>query len=63
MTLFQICRNLLLICNILLNSKELEWGVLEAIRSVCTPEIVVLTQASYVMLWLSGLPALVNLPQ
>ncbi|KAJ8920022.1 hypothetical protein NQ315_011672 [Exocentrus adspersus] len=60
---FQICRNLLLICNILLNSKKLEWGILEAIRSVCTPEIVVLTQASYVMLWISGLPALVNLPQ
>ncbi|XP_018568434.1 nuclear pore complex protein Nup160 homolog isoform X2 [Anoplophora glabripennis] len=59
---FQICRNLLLICNILLKNKEKEWGVLEAIRSVCTPEIVVLTQASYIMLWLSGLPALVNLP-
>ncbi|CAH1156010.1 unnamed protein product [Phaedon cochleariae] len=60
---FQICRNLLLICNILLSFKTSDSGVLEAIRSVCTPEIVVLTQASYVMLWLSGLPALVNLPQ
>ncbi|KAJ8959900.1 hypothetical protein NQ318_011637 [Aromia moschata] len=62
-TRFQICRNLLLICNILLNSKNSEWGVLEAIRSVCSPEIVVLTQASFGMLWLSGLTALVNLPQ
>ncbi|KAG5881796.1 hypothetical protein JTB14_037092 [Gonioctena quinquepunctata] len=60
---FQICRNLLLICNILLSGKAFDSGVLEAIRSVCTPEIVVLTQASFVMLWLSGLPGLVNLPQ
>ncbi|XP_072392736.1 nuclear pore complex protein Nup160 homolog [Diabrotica undecimpunctata] len=59
---FQICRNLLLICNILLNEKTLDWGVLEAIRSVCTPEIVVLTQASYVVLWLCGLTTIVNLP-
>ncbi|XP_074031669.1 nuclear pore complex protein Nup160 isoform X2 [Leptinotarsa decemlineata] len=60
---FQICRNLLLVCNILLSGKAFDSGVLEAIRSVCMPEIVVLTQASYVMLWLSGLSALGNLPQ
>ncbi|XP_057663813.1 nuclear pore complex protein Nup160 homolog [Diorhabda carinulata] len=59
---FQICRNLLLICNILLNEKSLDWGVLEAVRSVCTPEIVVLTQASYVVLWLCGLTSIANLP-
>ncbi|KAL3269609.1 hypothetical protein HHI36_008672 [Cryptolaemus montrouzieri] len=57
-TRFTICRNLLLICNILLKRQELPWEVLEAIRSVCLPEIVVLTQASYVIYWLSGLPAL-----
>ncbi|CAH0554990.1 unnamed protein product [Brassicogethes aeneus] len=61
-TRFSICRNLLLICNILLYRKELEWGILEAIRSVCMPEIVVFTQASYVMMWLSSLQGLVNLP-
>ncbi|RZC33085.1 nuclear pore complex protein Nup160 -like, partial [Asbolus verrucosus] len=59
---FTICRNLLLISNILLERKELDWNVLEAIRSVCTPEIVVLTQANYVMVWLSGLSALTYLP-
>lgn len=59
---FTICRNLLLISNILLERRELDWNVLEAIRSVCTPEIVVLTQANYVMVWLSGLSALTYLP-
>lgn len=60
---FAICRNLLLISNILLERKELSWNVLEAIRSVCTPEIVVLTQAYYIIVWVSGLPALSFLPQ
>lgn len=54
-TRFTICRNLLLICNVLLDRRELDWSVLEALRSVCMPEIVVFTQASYVMTWLSGL--------
>ncbi|XP_045475134.1 nuclear pore complex protein Nup160 homolog [Harmonia axyridis] len=57
-TRFNICRNLLLISNILLKKQDLRWEVLESIRSVCSPDIVVLTQASYVMYWLSSLPAL-----
>nr|CAH7729258.1 unnamed protein product [Callosobruchus chinensis] len=60
---FQICRNLLLICNIVLSEVRLELDVLEAVRSVCTPEIVVLTQAAYVMLWITGLSAQLNMPQ
>lgn len=60
---FQICRNLLLICNILMNDVRMEETVKEAIRSVCTPEIVVLTQANFAMLWLSRLPALANIIQ
>ncbi|CAH1112722.1 unnamed protein product [Psylliodes chrysocephalus] len=59
---FLICRNLLLVCNVLLKEKTLDWGVLEAVRSVCMPDIVVLTQASFVVLWLSGLSTLVNMP-
>lgn len=59
---FAICRNLLLISNILLERKEFDWNFLETMRSVCRPEIVVLTQANFVMLWLSGLPALTYLP-
>lgn len=59
---FTICRNLLLICNILLERSELDWNTLEAIRSVASPEIVVLTQANYVMIWLSSLTALTSLP-
>ncbi|KAK9890753.1 hypothetical protein WA026_012101 [Henosepilachna vigintioctopunctata] len=55
---FVICRNLLLIANILLKRREMSWEILEAVRSVCSPEIVVLTQASYVIYWLSGLSAL-----
>ncbi|CAH2014720.1 unnamed protein product [Acanthoscelides obtectus] len=60
---FQICRNLLLICNIVLSEVRLELHVLEAVRSVCTPEIVVLTQSAYVMLWITGLSAQLNVPQ
>jgi nuclear pore complex protein Nup160 len=59
---FVICRNLLLISEILLERGELDCNMLEAIRSVCSPEIVVLTQANYVMVWLSGLSALSHLP-
>ncbi|XP_044262804.1 nuclear pore complex protein Nup160 homolog [Tribolium madens] len=59
---FTICRSLLLITNILLERLELDWNVLEAIRSVCSPEIVVLTQANFVMVWLAGLSALQYLP-
>lgn len=62
-TRFNICRNLLLITHILLKRQELPWDVLESVRSVCSPDIVVLTQASYVMYWLSSLPALPVLSQ
>lgn len=57
-TRFTICRNLLLICNALSQQKEYPADVMEAIRSVCTPDIVVITQASYAVLWLSDLTSL-----
>lgn len=60
---FSICRNLLLICNVLSKSEFLQATVSEAIHSVCKPEIIYLTQANYVMLWLTKLPALNNVPQ
>ncbi|KAF5272220.1 hypothetical protein FQA39_LY01302 [Lamprigera yunnana] len=59
---FTICRNLLVIQNILIEKGEREWNTLEAVRSVCLPEIVMLTQASYVILYLTELIALPVLP-
>lgn len=50
---FTICRNLLLLQNILLDRKELDWGILEAIRSVCMPDTVVFMQTYYSIKWLS----------
>ncbi|XP_050293240.1 nuclear pore complex protein Nup160 homolog [Anthonomus grandis grandis] len=60
---FSICRNLLILCNILLKNQRLETTVSAAIHSVCKPEIIYLAQANYVMLWVSKLPALNNMPQ
>ncbi|XP_030768263.1 nuclear pore complex protein Nup160 homolog isoform X2 [Sitophilus oryzae] len=60
---FAICRDLLIICNILFDTKQLQPNVYEAIHSVCKPEIIYLTQANYVMLWMTKLPALNNVPQ
>ncbi|XP_076265249.1 nuclear pore complex protein Nup160 [Rhynchophorus ferrugineus] len=60
---FAICRNLLLICHVLIDTKCLQPNVYGAIHSVCKPEIIYLTQAYFVMLWLTKLPALNNLPQ
>ncbi|XP_060528379.1 nuclear pore complex protein Nup160 homolog isoform X2 [Cylas formicarius] len=57
---FAICRDLLLICDILIKGKELQPNIFEAIQSVCKPEIGILTQANYVVLWLTGLPVLNN---
>lgn len=55
---YSICRNLLALLYVLLERQEENWGSVEAIRSVCMVEIVVLTQAYYVLVWLSDLPAL-----
>ncbi|KAH1005345.1 hypothetical protein HUJ04_006346 [Dendroctonus ponderosae] len=60
---FSICRNLLTMCEILVKGDTLQTNVSEAIYSVCKPEIIYLTQAYFVMLWLTKLPALNNVPQ
>lgn len=57
---YLICRNLLLLQNIILEKTDAEWKSVEAIRSVCSLETVVLTQASFVSLWLTTLPALTH---
>lgn len=57
---FSICRNLLALQNILLEKER--WNKLEAIRSVCMPETVVLTQAYYILVWFSDLSSLPVLP-
>lgn len=55
---YSVCRNLLALIYILLEKREENWNSLEAIRSVCLVEIVVLAQAYHVVVWLTNLPAL-----
>lgn len=58
-----MCRNLLLLQYIFLEWGDPLWApVKEAVRSICTVETVVLTQASYAFKWLTSLPALSYLP-
>uniref|UniRef100_A0A1Y1M1R8 Uncharacterized protein n=1 Tax=Photinus pyralis TaxID=7054 RepID=A0A1Y1M1R8_PHOPY len=55
---FTICRNLLVIQKMLLLCGKYDGNALEAIRTVCLPEIVILTRVSYVMLYLTELISL-----
>ncbi|KAK4875779.1 hypothetical protein RN001_012201 [Aquatica leii] len=59
---FTICRNLLFIQNILIQEVDQKWNALEAVRSVCRVEIVMLIQASYAILYLTELISLPVLP-
>ncbi|CAG9772816.1 unnamed protein product [Ceutorhynchus assimilis] len=56
---FAICRNLLIICHSLNNVD----AVTRDIRQACESDIIELTQANYVMLWLANLPAFNNVAQ
>ncbi|KAI4461367.1 nuclear pore complex protein [Holotrichia oblita] len=56
-TRFTISRNLLALQTIILKIKKENWNFVEAVRSVCIPETVVLIQAYKVMTWLSDLTA------
>ncbi|XP_066259653.1 nuclear pore complex protein Nup160 homolog [Euwallacea similis] len=60
---FGICRNMIILCDILEKGESLKSNVSEALHSVCKPEITYLTQAYFVMLWLTKLSALNNVPQ
>lgn len=49
---YALCRNLLILQQILIDSSDLPIETLECIRSNCMPETVVFVQAYYVMVWI-----------
>lgn len=49
---YALCRNLLILQQILCDSSDLPIDTLEYIRSNCMPETVVFIQAYYVMVWI-----------
>lgn len=49
---YALCRNLLILQQILIDSSDLPIDTLEYIRSDCMPETVVFVQAYYVMVWI-----------
>lgn len=49
---YALCRNLLILQQILVDSSDLPIETLECIRSNCMPETVVFVQAYYVMVWI-----------
>lgn len=49
---YSLCRNLLILQHILMDSSDLQRDTVEIIRSGCMPETVVFVQAYYVMVWI-----------
>lgn len=49
---FSLCRNLLILQHILMESSELQRDTIEIIRSECMPETVIFVQAYYLMVWI-----------
>lgn len=49
---FSLCRNLLILQQILMSSNDLPRDALEIVRSRCMPETVVFVQAYFVMVWI-----------
>lgn len=49
---YALCRNLLILQQIVIDSNDLAVDTLEYIRSNCMPETVVFVQAYYVMVWI-----------
>lgn len=49
---YSLCRNLLILQHILIDSSDLQRDAVEIIRSRCMPETVVFLQAYYVMVWI-----------
>jgi nuclear pore complex protein Nup160 len=50
---FSLCRNLLILQQLLVDNFTLNSTALEVIRSRCIPETVIFLQAYYVMGWIS----------
>lgn len=55
---YAMCRNLLILQQILIDKSDLPCNLLEAVRSSCMPNTVVFVQAFYVMIWLCETPIL-----
>lgn len=49
---YSLCRNLLILQHILIDSSDFQRDTIEIIRSRCMPETVVFLQAYYVMVWI-----------
>lgn len=49
---YSLCRNLLILQNILTDSDDLQCDTKEIIRSKCMPETEVFVHAYYVMVWI-----------
>lgn len=49
---YALCRNLLILQQILIDTSDLPIDTIEFIRSNCMPETVVFVQAYYVMVWI-----------
>lgn len=53
---FALCRNLLILQQLLVDRFDVPCAVLEDVRSNCMPNTVVFVQAYYVMVWLCEIP-------
>lgn len=53
---YALCRNLLVLQQLLIDRFALACDVLEEVRSNCQPSTVVFVQAYYVMVWLCEVP-------
>lgn len=49
---YSMCRNLLILQRILIDSSDLQCNTLEVIRSRCMPETEIFLQSYYVMVWM-----------
>lgn len=49
---YALCRNLLILQQILIDTSDLPIDTIEFIRSNCMPETVIFVQAYYVMVWI-----------
>uniref|UniRef100_A0A1I8PEF6 Nuclear pore complex protein Nup160 homolog n=1 Tax=Stomoxys calcitrans TaxID=35570 RepID=A0A1I8PEF6_STOCA len=57
---FAICRNLLLLQQILINTHSLPVDILECLRSQFMPDVLIFLQSYYVMIWISETPVNIN---
>lgn len=53
---YALCRNLLIVQQLLIDRMDVAWDVLEDVRSNCMPNTVVFVQSYYVMAWLCEIP-------